>query len=377
MSRLKISYINGVCKKNDAISNSIYNEINWLKEWPAIDVKLFSYECDFNDIPFVSVTEPKDVVFDSFFQESGIIIFHFGIYCPLFDLIAAVPQRAKTMVVFHNITPKKYAAEKDHLVIDKSFKQISNIAHADYVVCDSKENLEVLQKAAITKPMTVLPLSAPRLPSSLRKNNSHNDDLVRIAFIGRLVKSKGPEDLLKSIIYLAEQDSLLKLRVEIIYNEGFSNEDVIKAVFSLSDHIHKVFNDRVGVLFYKNACEMTKFRVLCDADLFVLPSYHEGFCVPILEAMACGCKIVSYSNSNIPAICGGFAKLVPTGNMDLLSKALHDEINKINASGWKKGNKEHYTKYMKEINAYLDDYSYENCKQRFLHYIKSKVRTLV
>jgi glycosyltransferase involved in cell wall biosynthesis len=45
------------------------------------------------------------------------------------------------------------------------------------------------------------------------------------------------------------------------------------------------------------------------ASLFVMPSLYEGFCIPVLEAMACGTAVACSATSSLPEVVGGAAIL--------------------------------------------------------------------
>lgn len=102
----------------------------------------------------------------------------------------------------------------------------------------------------------------------------------KIIFVGHMVKTKGIMELLEAC-YDIEGISL--------YIYGPSNEqeeaDVNKFI---AQHPFK------GKL---NICGLKPlnfvYQEMCSADLFVLPTYTEGFPYVIMEAMACGCPIIS------------------------------------------------------------------------------------
>jgi glycosyltransferase involved in cell wall biosynthesis len=59
------------------------------------------------------------------------------------------------------------------------------------------------------------------------------------------------------------------------------------------------------------------------ADLFVYPSFYEGFGLPPMEAMACGTPVITTNVSSMPEICEGAALLVDPHHSLALSEAMH------------------------------------------------------
>jgi alpha-1,3-rhamnosyl/mannosyltransferase len=58
------------------------------------------------------------------------------------------------------------------------------------------------------------------------------------------------------------------------------------------------------------------------AGAFVFPSFHEGFGLPPLEAMACGAPVVASTGGSLPEILGDAALLVDPGDTDGLAAAM-------------------------------------------------------
>jgi alpha-1,3-rhamnosyl/mannosyltransferase len=57
------------------------------------------------------------------------------------------------------------------------------------------------------------------------------------------------------------------------------------------------------------------------AGCLVFPSRYEGFGLPCLEAMACGCPVAAYRNSSLPEVVDTAGELVDDGDAVALGEA--------------------------------------------------------
>lgn len=66
------------------------------------------------------------------------------------------------------------------------------------------------------------------------------------------------------------------------------------------------------------------------ASVFVMPSLYEGFGLPILEAMRCGCPVVTSKEGSIPEIAGEAVMSVNAYDADSIAKGISEVINNPN-----------------------------------------------
>jgi glycosyltransferase involved in cell wall biosynthesis len=58
------------------------------------------------------------------------------------------------------------------------------------------------------------------------------------------------------------------------------------------------------------------------AEIFVFPSLYEGFGLPVLEAMQCGCPVISSNSSSLPEVLGDSGTLVDSMDIESFREAI-------------------------------------------------------
>jgi len=98
---------------------------------------------------------------------------------------------------------------------------------------------------------------------------------------------------------------------------GWDNTDVLELLASL--------NNDVVYLGYIPEHDLAGLYNLAEA--FVYPALYEGFGLPPLEAMACGCPVVVSKVASLPEVCGEAAAYVNPLCVDEISSALEQICN--------------------------------------------------
>ncbi len=82
------------------------------------------------------------------------------------------------------------------------------------------------------------------------------------------------------------------------------------------------FADRIHFTGWVTDAELLEIYNACD--LFVFPSFYEGFGLPILEAMACGRAVACSNTSAMPEVADGAGLLFDPNNAESITRAMSD-----------------------------------------------------
>ncbi len=251
-----------------------------------------------------------------------VILYHLSTGTKLNEWIKT--QKCRKVMIYHNITPPDFfenynrsAAELCH----RGLKQVEDLKDSfDYVLVDSEFNKEDLRKMGYQCPIDVLPILIPfedydKKPNLLTMKEM-DDGYTNIIFVGRIAPNKKQEDLIKTFF-------LYKKR----YNEN--SRLILVGSYGGMESYYGRLQEYVKRLNVKDV-EFTghiKFdKILAyyrSADLFLCMSEHEGFCVPLVEAMHFGIPIVAYDSCAIKGTLGGSGFLLTEKNYDEMAGVMN------------------------------------------------------
>lgn len=137
-----------------------------------------------------------------------------------------------------------------------------------------------------------------------------------ILAVGTLEPRKNMKTLIKSMSQIPADISLY-----IIGGKGWQYEEIF-------DEVKKNgLEHRIKFLGYVEEKELPLYYNA--ATCFVFPSLYEGFGIPPLEAMQCGCPVVCSNTSSLPEVVGESALLVDPLASNDMSKAIHSILSDI------------------------------------------------
>lgn len=117
-----------------------------------------------------------------------------------------------------------------------------------------------------------------------------------LLFVGTLQPRKNILALVKAFHILQKDRKNLELQLIIVGKHGWLYEDIIKEIntFNINKNIilSDYISDDILVKLYQSTVGL------------VLPSFYEGFGLPVIEAMACGCPVAVSNRTSLPEILG-------------------------------------------------------------------------
>lgn len=322
-SPLRVALYSGIYLQHDAISDSLRHKVSIFDSLAAsgapVEITLFTHATDCADERIRVIPSVTGLLHTPEFWSADVHLYEFGIYYPLFDSVFLVPDDRPKIAVYHNITPLHLVdGAPARKAVERSLVQKHNLCHMDHVACDSEYNrLDLIEFGLPDERLSILHLPPRCVAAHARQTTTQNNSPAHYLFVGRFVRAKGVLDLVRAAADLRDL-GMHDFRLTLIGNTRLSDPVVVG---ELRDLIQcRALHDVVDMVGEADDDELARLLIECDA--LVIPSYHEGYCVPVVEALSAGCHVIGYEAANLPYITAGLGRLVPSGDIAALTDTL-------------------------------------------------------
>ncbi|MEI6668135.1 MAG: glycosyltransferase family 4 protein [Acidobacteriota bacterium] len=254
-----------------------------------------------------------------------ITIYHFALASPMTKAFAGC--RGRRVLLYHNVTPARFFAPYDPALFrlaTRSRRELASlVGEVDVALGVSEFNRQELEQMGFPE-TGVLPISvdvdrlrnAPRVPAL---DDLLDDECANFVFVGRIAPNKKVED----IIRLAEH---YKRYVDAYYRFIFVGRydgvpryfDMLRALVGEFGWLQERF------LFTGPVTDAELAAYYRAASVYISMSEHEGFGVPLVEAMATDVPVLAYSCTAIPETLGGAGVQFAPKQFELAAEWLYE-----------------------------------------------------
>ncbi len=258
----------------------------------------------------------------------NLLILHFSIGGEVNRFVVGLPDRL--ILYYHNITPAHFFAPYDAqiaLSLDEARRDLASFAGQVPAIAASNFNARELQALGF-QVVGVVPyvFALQQHPNHIDGGNavqlrqrfevSGSTDWLHV---GRLAPNKCIHDIIKSFYYYHTWINPAS-RLLLVGN-GAGLDRYVDRLKRLIAHL------RLGqvVVFTGQVDQPAPFYRM--AQVYVAMSEHEGFCVPLLEAMQQDLPIVGFAAAAVPETLGGAGVLIHRKDHPVIAEVVHEVVS--------------------------------------------------
>jgi glycosyltransferase involved in cell wall biosynthesis len=233
-----------------------------------------------------------------------VLILHFALPSGMTDFLKR--SDCRKALIYHNITPAHYwlgySSSLLHLA-QAGRKELESLSSfVERAAGDSEYNRLEIEKLGF-RSTCVLPIYVKQeryqVPPSPYVADTFENDTTYFLFVGRVAPNKKLEDVLRLLFFYKK---LYQTLVRVIF---VGKTNVVPAYTGALAELRAQFGlmaDEVTFTGHVDWPELVAYYR--NSHVFVSMSEHEGFCVPLVEAMICDTPIVAYSSTAVPYTLG-------------------------------------------------------------------------
>jgi glycosyltransferase involved in cell wall biosynthesis len=306
----------------DAVSNDVVG-MHKAFERGGFNARIFAGSSDLSETEVHPADEAKQFLTDP----ADLLVYHYSIgWDPGLELLRQL--NCRTAIKYHNVTPPEFFVGISPWHEEKcraGRRELEDIARAecDIYLADSEYNRKdlLLEGVSENRSFVVPPFHhierLHALEPDLEILDEYRDGKTNVLMVGRVAPHKGHLALIQAfaayhhdynrdsrLFIVGKEEApfkLYSLRLREMAALTLS-EDAVHFVGGVSDDALKAY--------------------YLLASVFAIASEHEGFCVPLIEAMAMKVPVVAYASSAIPATAGDAGLIIKERRPYLMAEAI-------------------------------------------------------
>ncbi len=243
------------------------------------------------------------------------------LYCPGNIAPIIKPKKVKLITTIHDLMFIKYPQYYSRTFVwyyKFCIPKILNLSDKIITISENEKKEIILQYPFVKGKIVSIPCGTPEKFTLISKEEIKYDKKKYILYVGSIKPSKNIRGIYETFIRLIDR---IPHNLYIVGQKSSLYKDM-KEEKLLQNKIPK---DRIK--YFDNINDKEIIELYKNAQCFIFPSFYEGFGLPLLEAMSCGCPIVTSNTSSIPEVVEDAAfKHNPT-DYDSMVKSILDIIN--------------------------------------------------
>jgi glycosyltransferase involved in cell wall biosynthesis len=233
------------------------------------------------------------------------------VHCP--TVLAPLPllfnRRIRKVMTVHDLVPvifPEFSNFKKYLYYRYILRLL--FYHIDHFIVPSIAVRNNLIEQYMIRPERVS-VVYEGVAANFRQSRKQKQDYILA--VSTIEPRKNFKRIIEAYIHLKKKHHITA-KLVIVGKYGWS----CKSVYRIPDKYMKC------IIFKGYVPEVELIKLYQHAKLFIYPSLYEGFGLPVIEAMACGCPVITSNLSSLPEIAGKAAILVNPYKKDEIASAI-------------------------------------------------------
>jgi glycosyltransferase involved in cell wall biosynthesis len=322
---VRVALLSSNARAGDAVGNSVAEKLAFFLDRGA-DVRVYVESTrDLHSAvrPHCRTLDPRRLADGdwSFLTTADLVVAEFGHAYPLLGLLPLLGEgKPRLLIDYHGVTPPELWGAHNREVLAQGVRQRGIVWCADAALAHSRFALDELVRDTRLPRERVEVVGHPVDAAFLRPGPPGRDlrehlgtgPATLLLFVGRLAPNKRAPVLVEALACLTDltppAHAVLVGDTGDVYRDEADRCRARAAELGVADRLHvlgRLSNERLRDAYR-------------SADVFVMPSMHEGFCVPVIEAMACGLPVVACRAAALPeTVAAGGLSFTPDDPADL------------------------------------------------------------